>query len=305
MSVLEEKKIVIKLPQIHWKNFLSWRLVVILSALLFSAFFAYWYKAIHPYFWISTAHVETFTVTVNSDAVGKIMELGAQEGDFVKKGQMLFVLDSHSIFGRQAQIRSTIAALTHAIDNEKMRMGNAMEEYLMAASEIELNNRSDEVIKKNLSIMEESQAKAAEASLKLTEAQIELAKIEEQIKNAAIVAPQDGIVLKQSLSIGAMASYGDPIFLVSDPKRMWIEAEVPESKLGAISIGSPVRIQLTAYPNKELSGKISYIGPATVSKAAQLPFTAQMESIPVKISFESSDLPIKPGLSARIGLKIH
>jgi RND family efflux transporter MFP subunit len=303
--IREEKKIVIKLPDLQWSSFLSIRFLLVFSLLLFATGFAYWYQNMRPFLWISSARIESFSTILNADVAGRIVEMGPQEGDFVKRGQVLVVLDRDLILAKQAQLKGALDALNAQVELEKGRIGKAMEEYLTATSELGLGIETSDQVKKHLALMEEAQEKSESAFSKLTTAKAELDLLNLQVKKMSLPAPFDGVILKRSKNPGAVVSFGEPIYVLSDPDRLWIEAEISENDIGNIAIGTPARIRLVAYPKKELLGKISYIGPATLSKSSFLPFTEQKEMIPIKISIDHPDLSLKPGLSASVGLKVR
>lgn len=305
MSTPEEKKIIIKLPNLRWRSFLSLRFFLILSLLLFSSTFAFWFHNVRPYLWISSAHLEAFCSIINCDVAGRIIEMGPQEGDRVKKGQTLVILDRDLILAKQVQAKQSLDSIETQIEVEKGRIGQAMEAYLTATTELELGIGSHDQVKKQLALMDEAQEKTEMASSKLVVAKTELEVLDLQLRKMALTAPFDGIILKRSKNPGAVVSFGDPIYILCDPDRIWIEAEIPENEIGNIAIGTPARIRLPAYPKKELAGKVTYIGPATVAKSSLLPFSGQKVTIPIKISLENPDVALKPGLSASVGLKVH
>lgn len=299
MSALEEKRIVIKLPSLRWSSFLRLRFLLLVSLLLFSSLFAYWYHNIHPFLMLHSAHVEAYSSMISSDAAGRIVEMGPQEGDFVRKGQTLFVLDRDLILAKQLQVKLVLDSLDAQIEMEKERIGKAMELYLAAS------NESPDLVKKQLSLMEEAQERAEEAASRLPAAKNELGVIDLQLKKMALVAPFDGVILKRSKNPGAVVSFGDPVYILSDPNQTWIETEVPESALGSIAVGASARIRLAAYPKKEFLGKVSYIGPATVAKSSFTPSLENKGMIPIQISIESGNLSLRPGLSADVALKVR
>ncbi len=295
MQALEEKKIIIKLPRFHLRSFLSLRFFAIVTLLLFSSFFAYWYKAIRPFLWITSAHVEAYSSLIKSDFSGRIVEIGPQEGEKVRKGQTLFVLDRDLLFAKQAQAKLALNALIEQVDKEKGRMGKAMQDYLAASDDLE--------IKKQLAIMDEAQEKSEVAASKIPSAQTELNYLDLQVKKMCAIAPFDAIILKCSQHLGSILSFGDPVYLLCDPNRIWIDAEVPEKEISRVQINSPVRVRLPAYPNQEFAGKVAYISPATASKSSLT--SAQNENIPIKVALDNPPQSLRPGLSASVALKVR
>ncbi len=305
MQTVEQKRIVIKLPTLRWSSLLSVRFFLILSILLFSSGVAYWYRNVRPYLWIPSAHLNAFSTTLNSDSNGRIIEMGPLEGALVKKGQTLFSLDRGMAFAKHAQVKFSLDSLSQEIEFEKERIVDAMDSYLAASAEVEMGMGSSEKVQKHLSTMEEAQAKAEAASSKTTALKSELNALEIELKKATTAAPFTGVILKRFKNEGEVLFFGDPIYTLCDTNRLWIETEVSETDLEAVSLGTPARIHLSAYPKKEFKGEVCYIGPATVAKRDHLPFSQENGTVPIKISIENPDISLKPGLSAKVALKVR
>lgn len=306
MSVSEEKKIVIRLPRLRWGFFFHLRFGIPVVLLLCIALFGYWVKAIHPYLWLSGAYVEVFSTVISCDTPGRIIEMGPQVGELVKKGQMLLCLDRDLLLAKKQQTRRIFDTLTDQAESEKERFGRVLEDYLAAINELESGAGSQEKVKKQLDLMESSQEKSATAALHLAAAQASLSDLDLYLNKAMLTAPFDGMILQRSTNPGSVVSCGEAIYILCDPERLWIEAKIPEKIISRIGVGAPVRIQLPAYPKKELTGTISWIGPATVAKSTLLPIAGQNETIPIRVTIDQPEFSLlKPGLSASIGFKIH
>lgn len=301
----EAKKIIIKLPQFQLRSFLTIRFAVILVLLLFACASAYWYRNVRPYLTLPAAHLNAYSSLLSSDLTGRIVEMGPQEGDRIKKGDLLFSFDREPLISKYNQKKSTLELLKSQAEFEKEEIMKAMEGYLAATSEFELGIASAESVQKHLSLMDEAQNKSEEAQSKAVPIQKELHLLELELKNGAFFAPFDGIILRRYKNEGTFCSAGDPVYSLCDPEQMWVEAEVPETMISKIKMGTPARIRINAYPNKEWMGWVSYIGPATVAKSDHLPLSQQVETLPIKISFERKDFLLKPGLSAKVDLKVH
>lgn len=295
MSALEEKKIVIRLPQFTLRSLFNVRFFVFLTGILVCSFFAYWYQAIRPWIWVKGARVEALTAAISTDLAGRIQEMYFKEGESVKKGQVLFTLDRDLLLAKQLQGKITIQTIQAQIEADKNQLGKAMESYLTASNELE--------IAKQLNLMQEAQEKVEKENVALQAAQKDLDFIDLQIKKVAATAPFDGVVLKSFKTPGSIALFGEPVYMLCDVNQVWLDAEIPEKELSSLSIGAKARIQFTAYPGKEIEGKVQWIGPATVSKATLS--SSDSTAIPIKISMEKSSPPLKPGLSACVGLKVR
>ncbi len=301
MPTLEENKIVIRIPSFTLRSFLSLRfgMAVILLACL--GVFTYWYQTVRPFLWIPMAHVDAFSVALSSDFSGSVTADGPLEGSLIRKGDLLFAVDSGRNLSRMNEIELKKKELADAIRGEKERMDKAMQEYLSASAEIDLGVGAQEFADQSLAEFEQAQLRLEQASAQIAELSRELARMEEK----KMFAPFDAIVLKKAKNDGEQVSLGEPVFLLSDPKQTWVEAEVPEEELGRIQVNMPARVRIAAYPKKEFTGKIVWISPATTSKIAAQPISGQNEKIAVKISIDSPDVALKPGLSAEVGLKVR
>jgi multidrug resistance efflux pump len=305
MLMQEDKKIVIQLPRLDRGFFLNLRFGIALAIVLFAGLFGYWHFSIRPYLWISGAHVEAFSAIISSDTPGRIAEMGPQEGDLVQKGQMLLSLDRDFLLTKQEQAKRSLHSLNEQVEMEKERFGKALENYLSATGELEIGLGSQEKVKRHLDVMEESQQKSDAIFTHLAAVQDTLADLDLQMKKMTFAAPFDGIVLKRAKQPSSAVCLGEPVYVLCDPSRLWIEAEIPEKEIGRIAVGAPVLVRLPAYPKKEFTGKVSWIGPATVAKRASLPFLGQNEAVPIRITLENPSISLKPGLSAHVRLKVR
>lgn len=294
MQPPEKKTLTIKIPHIRWQSLLSIRFFAVGFALLAATLFTYWFFAIHPYFWISNGRTAAFSVDLSSDIAGRILQIGPSDGETVQKGQILFVLDSDLLRAHQKQMQLQIDSLNEQARIENLRMEKSMEEYLSAAQEAELGIGSAETIKKHLASFEEAQKKSEKILSELAASRAEWEVLELQANKMTMKAPFDGVILKRSANLGSVISFGQSVYTLYDPTQVWIEAELPEQFLSSLSLGKPVRICLAAFPKKEWRGTICWIGPA-----------ASASTLPVKISIEDPAFPLKPGLSATVGLKVR
>jgi len=300
MQTLEKKKIVISLPKLTRKSLLT-LLAVFLAVLTFT----YWIRNVHPYLSLSNAYLNAYSTLISSDVQGRIVEMGPQEGDRVEQGELLFAFDREPLLTKQEQLKASFDLLHRQIDLERERMTKAMDGYVAAANNLDLGEVGSEEVQRQLGIMENAQTKAEEALGKANALATELHLLERELKKGAFFAPFKGVILKRYKNEGAVILLGEPVYSLCDPERIWIEAEIPETKIHKIALGTPAKIRISAYPNKEWVGKVSYIGSATNAKSDHLPLTSQMGTVPVKISFEKPDFALKPGLFAKVDLKVN
>jgi membrane fusion protein, heavy metal efflux system len=77
-----------------------------------------------------------------------------------------------------------------------------------------------------------------------------------------VTAPLAGVVTERFASIGQVVGPDAPLFEVVDPSRMWAELDVPQNDLASVAVGQPVRITLSALPDRVFDGTLAYLAPS-------------------------------------------
>lgn len=130
------------------------------------------------------------------------------------------------------------------------------------------------------------------------------------LEMAIIRAPISGIVLKKQGNIGEVVTPGQPLAMLVDPDKLYISANIEETKLERVKPGETVEIVIDEYPNKILSGHVESIGQATAATFSLLPtstggnFTKVVQKIPVKIQISKTDVKLHPGTNAVIKIYV-
>ena len=296
----KRKTVEISLPSFSWKDLFSLKSAFFFSALFLCTILAYWMLAVRPFLWVSSGRVEAISLQIRSNEEGILSRLPVQAGDIVKKGESLFFLENNQIVEKQKRIQKSILDLQEEQSAFKRQSEKAMQDYLA-----DLGVLQQEAIEQHLQLFQEAQSKMVELGLQIDALESEVTSLSQQMEKQNIVAPFDGVVLKQNKLVGDGVKSGEPVLSLFDLKRSWIEVKVPETKLHLIELGQTAKIRLPSYPGREWQGAIVWIGPATVSRIEGAPASTDEESIPVRISLPIEKFPVKPGLSAEVGIKVH
>ena len=192
---------------------------------------------------------EDVTARIGVGFTGRILELKAAPGDVVKAGQVLAIIDSPDFGTAYADLNKARA------DEKRKQLAVKRAKDLVPGEAI--STRDWEVI----------QAEHAQA-------QAETARAEQRIKNlnphgfkiigqqVILASPLAGVVTERTASpaLEVNPSLAAPLFVVTDPQRLWVSIDLPEAFLGKIKLGSEVSIQSDAYPDDTFSGKIIQLG---------------------------------------------
>jgi len=133
---------------------------------------------------------------------------------------------------------------------------------------------------------------------------------ETNIDQSVLRAPISGIVIKEQGTVGEVISPGQTIAMIIDPNKLYITANIEETKLGNVKQGQKVDITIDQFSKKAFSGRVKYVGQASNSTFALLPtstsgtFTKVIQKIPIKIEFDKSDNTLLPGTNAVVNIHI-
>jgi membrane fusion protein (multidrug efflux system) len=148
--------------------------------------------------------------------------------------------------------------------------------------------------------------KLLEAKLKEEEAKVATARL--RLENTVIHSPIDGVVSRKRVELGEMVQRGQPILVVNDPRDVWVLTNVKETYIRDVHVGSSVDVWVDAYPSRIFRGTVESVGAAAISEFALFPptgnFTKVEQRIPVRITVDSADGLLKPGMMVIVGIEI-
>ena len=93
-----------------------------------------------------------------------------------------------------------------------------------------------------------------------------LADLRRKLQLTVIRSPVDGVVVKKSANRGEVTQIGQPIYMIVDSSRFWVEANVEETEIRFVQPGRSVVIRVDSYPDREFTGQVTEVGGATVSE---------------------------------------
>lgn len=212
----------------------------------------------------------------------RVLELLADEGDHVKKGQVLARLVSEQIDAQLAQNQANLARSNAAIAQAESQIVQADAQAKEAAAQLE----RAEPLKKSGYLsgstydQRESAARTTAAQLiaardGLTAAKAEKAQVEAQGRellwrrsNTDVTAPQDGVISRRTARMGALASsVGEPMFRIIQNGEIELDAEIVETELKNVKVGQKAVVSVPQIGDFE--GKVRLVSPE-VDKTTRL-----------------------------------
>jgi cobalt-zinc-cadmium efflux system membrane fusion protein len=227
------------------------------------------------------AYDENYTARVAAPIAGRVVKLEAQPGDTVKVGQALAWLDAPEYAGAVADVQKS----TNDVRLKARSFQRAKE---MVEAEV-LARKDFEAAETDLS---QAQAEQQRARLRLRNLNAGLAN---PINDGryAVRTPIAGVVADRQVNPGAEVrpDAQNPLFVITDPKRVWVMIDLPERYLGKVAVGQVVSVEVDAYKGIDLSGRIASIGqvldPAT-------------RRVQVRCVVENQRQLLKPEMFARV-----
>ena len=230
---------------------------------------------------------------MTSRYMGYVKNMAVSEGDIVKKGQLLYEIDSKEIESAERQVDLAISQARLALQMNKNQYNNV----LTNLARHQRLYKKKMVSKYELETLELG-AKNLKDMVKIAEEQVNqaLAKKDEvlnQYNYLKISAPNDGVIVAKKVNEGEMAIPGMPAVVLTDLSRLKIVAEISESQLKEISIGKKVKVEIPSM-GLNTTGEISSIIPNSN------PMTHKFK---IKIKFDQKGRSVYPGMYAKILMK--
>lgn len=213
-------------------------------------------------------------VGVSSKITGRIVELYADQGDRVKRGQLLAKLENNDFRHQEQQSEAGLSKSAANLSVEQANLQKARSNLTLAEKNAQrYKNLAEKDFVSRLEAEQHDTARqVAREEVARSQAAVEAVRMEQQagragvslarsrVADTLIYAPQDGIIITRDLEKGATVSPGMSIFTLADPQTVWVKANVDESQLKGVAIGRKAMITLRSSPGEQLSGQVARLG---------------------------------------------
>lgn len=214
------------------------------------------------------------SVQVTSRMMGYIRDLKVVEGQSVKQGELLFVIDPVDVQGAVAQAEQGLIQAQAAMRDARADF----ERFEQLYKDEVVNRQQFEKMKLNYEV----------ARSRVAQAQAGLAQARGQFDYARVTSPIDGVVTGKFANEGDMAAPGHPVVAVEDTSRLQVQTSVSEAIFRHLQLGMTVDVDIDGQP-KALAGKVARLSPSADPVA---------HTYPVKLDVEAAGL--RSGAFARV-----
>lgn len=250
--------------------------IPLLLALLAAGVFGYWKSLtarLPAGLAMGNGRLEATEVQVASKQPGRLAEVLVDEGDRVRKGQLLARLDTRTLEAQRTQAEAevlrarenlTASEANVALRNSELRLADQdlrrFRELFQRGhtSRQQLDQQQARFDTANAALdAARAQVSAARAAIGAAEAQV--AQLTSEIDDASLRAPLDGLVQLRLAEPGEVLGAGGRVLLLIDLGDQYMNLYLPAALAGRLTVGDEARILLDALPEQPLTARISFV----------------------------------------------
>lgn len=329
-------------PRAGWRWGRAALMAALPAALLLGG--GYFYMTSGRYVSTDNAYVQQELLSVSADVSGRISEVAVRENQPVQAGDLLFRVDPRpyriALMEAEAavanarlavaQLRSGVRASDAGVQGARADVGFEQQNFERQAELLKRGFTTRAAYQQAQNALQEARANLAVAQAEDERAHVAVAssggqridrhpqvlaalaqrdKAALDLARTEIRAPRPGIVSQTDrLQVGQVIAAGLPVVSLVGGQAIWIEANYKETDLANMRVGQPATVELDAYPDIELRGRVASIGAGTGAEFSVLPaqnatgnWVKVVQRVPVRIAIDGPPpRPLLTGLSADV-----
>ncbi len=242
---------------------------------------------------VVSGFVEPETATeIKSEINGKIIRINVENGDSVKKDDLLLEIDASTY-------QTEVDAAERTERQRELDVEKSERDMLRIKKLYESDFATEQDYLDSVTAYET-------AKLQLEVARATLSKTREELAKTRIRAPHDGMVSDLDVYVGNVISgagsfsNGTTLMKVNDMKNLRVEADLNEIEANKINLGSEARLTFDSLPDTTFVGKVDYLSAFGVQDSS----TSTLYKFPVRVKFQSGKNLIRPGISSNISILV-
>ena len=230
------------------------------------------------------------SIEIKSKASGEILFLGAEIGDFIKKGEVLARID-------QRTPQNNLEQASADLDVAKVRLANAESQFLRSEKLHKEGSISDKAF-------EDAQEAFSSAKSQYVRSNVFLENAKISLDDTLVRSPIDGTIISRAAEVGQVITSptsavggGTLLMEMADLNKVRVRALIDEIDIGKINIGQEVTLRVSAYRDRKFTGVVSKIEP-------QAKEDQNVTTFPVLIDIENRDNLLLIGMNTDVEIEI-
>ncbi len=248
------------------------------------------------------------TVKISADLPGRVVRLAVQEGDLVRRGQLLLEIDNTQYLSNVRQTQASMGAA-------RARLGRTQQALVLA--EQAFARRKAMFERKLLSRQEMDQAENAllDARTEAAAAREEKARLDaammgarDNLSKTTYRSPIEGRIVGLNIEegeivvVGTMNNPGTQILSVADLSRMLVKADVDETDVVDVQVGQRAKITVDALPDTSFEGIVTEVGNSATRAASGA--ASGETNFDVEVLFAQTVPEVRPGMTADVEIEV-
>jgi HlyD family secretion protein len=264
-----------------------------------------------------------------------VLEVKATEGQAVKKGQLIVILDSADVRAQLSQARADLLSARSDLKNshgggppdevaqlqgdlekaqtqvasleqKQQTLAELLTKKAATESEVADNNAALATARATLQTLQQKQQALAQrstvngesASLRVTQSEDSIVALEEKVRSATVIAPSDGTLYSLPIHKGDFVKLGDILAEMADLSHVRVRAFVDEPDLGSLASGQGVQVTWDALPDKTWTGRVEQVPRQVVARGSR--------SVgEVLCSVDNSKIELLPNVNVEVRILTH
>ncbi len=264
-----------------------------------------------------------------------VADVKATEGQSVRKGQLILLLDAADVRAQLSQARADLLAAQSDLRNARaggppdevaQLLGNLQNAETQVASlertqqalaqlvakgaatqdEVAQNQTALATARANLQTLQQKKAALAQrasvnvesASLRVQQQQDQVTALQEKVRSATVIAPADGTLYSLPVRKGDFVKLGDVLAEMADLRRVRVRAFVDEPDLGSLARNQSVQVLWDAMPNRVWNGKVEQVPKQVVARESR--------SVgEVLCSVDNDKVELLPNVNVEVRILVH
>lgn len=243
---------------------------------------------------------DTRVFHINALTTGRVMRDNVSLGQTIKAGQVLariqnleivkifseYIHQTHQIKVDKSLAETKLGLVRKTYERTKTLFAEKIapeKDLIKAVSDVKIEEQTVQgLVEHAHHLRNETQALLAAYGVNMPAANVEMIE-----STSPIITPRAGVVTVKNVTVGDVVSSAEPLYVIADLSKVWLDLAVYDKQLASIREGSTVSFTSDSLPGKRFAGKVTYIKSAAEENSGT--FVA-------RVTLENPQLNLKPGM---------